>query len=131
MDAEMKGSYLLALKDARRELARIDGRRRRLLATIEGLKGLVQEAEQLELHSDVGVDTNRSKRPAVPPDFFKGKKPTQAYRDFVDLWGDDHPIPTIRDALLEGGFEVKSPKTILATLHTVARRERAKKGKGG
>lgn len=127
----MKASYLLALKDARAELARIDGRRRRLLATIEGLKGLVEEAEQLELPSGVGVDTNASKRPAVPPNFFKGKKPTQAYRDFVDLWGDDHPIPTIRDALVEGGFEVKSPKTLLSTLHTVARRERAKRRKGG
>ena len=129
----MKSSYLTALKDARAELARIDGRRRRLLATIEGLKGLVEEAEQLELPSNVGVDTDGSKRPAVPPNFFKGKKPTQAYRNFVDLWGDDHPIPTIRDALVEGGFEVKSPKTLLATLHTVARRERerAKKGMGG
>ena len=87
----------------------------------------------MDLPSDVGVDTNGSKRPAVPPNFFKGKKPTQAYRDFVDLWGDDYPIPTIRDALLEGGFEVKSPKTLLTTLHTVARRERerAKKRKGG
>lgn len=124
-DTEMNTSYLAALKDAQRELAGMDTRRRKLEATIAGLKGLVDEGgEQSSL--DLGAATapggNGTALP-IPPNFFQGKTPTQAYRDFVRLWGEDHSVPKIRDAMVEGGIG-KSKSELLPALHSVIRRDK-------
>ena len=125
-DAEMKNSYIDALRDAQNELAGMNNRRRALQATIEGLKRLLTEEEQFSLGADVteSSEENGASRPTIPPGFFKGKRATQAYRDFVGLWGADHPMPEIRDALIAGGIEAKSESALLQQLHSVKRRER-------
>lgn len=128
-DAEMKNNYLAALRDAEKELAGIDSRRSALQATIASLSRLVDADKQLEM--GIQSETNESIPPKIPPDFFKGKKPTQAYRDFVRLWGENHSVPEIRDALFEGGIEAKSKNWLLAALHSVVAREKKKKKKEG
>ena len=128
-DTEMKNSYLAALREAQRELAGIDGRRRALQATIAGLSSLIQEDDQLSLGGDVVAHSNGSEAPAIPPNLFKGKQITQAYREFVLLHGEGYRVPQVRDALLAGGVETKVGGNLLAALHSVVRRERLKKEK--
>jgi hypothetical protein len=123
----MKNNYLAALRDAEKELAGIDSRRSALQATIASLSRLVDADKQLEM--GIQAETNESTPLKIPPDFFKGKKPTQAYRDFVRLWGDDYSVPQIRDAFIEGGMEAKSRNSLLAMLHSVVNREKKKKAK--
>jgi len=127
MDTEMPNNYLAALRDAEKELAGIDSRRSALQATIASLARLVDADAQLEM--GIRSETTGSIPPKIPPDFFKGKKPTQAYRDFVRLWGEDHSVPEIRNALIEGGIETKSKNSLLAALHSVVNRDRKKKEK--
>ncbi len=131
----MTDTYMItyrAMRDqCQRELDGMEGHRQALQATIAGLDRLINDGSQMDLGEELGaptVMTNGSKAPAIPPDFFKGKTPTQAYRDFVRLWGEDHSVPKIRDALVQGGIG-KSKSELLPALHSVVRRERLKEEK--
>ena len=126
----MTDTYMItyrAMRDqCQQELDGMEEHRRALRATIAGLDRLIKDGSQIDLGSELEaptVTTNGSKAPVIPPEFFKGKKVTQAYREFVKLWGADHPIPKIRDALITGGIEIDRGK-LLAGLHSVLRRER-------
>ena len=127
----MMDTYMItyrAMRDqCQRELDGMEERRQALQATIAGLDRLIKDGSQIDLGGELEtptVTTNGSKAPTIPPDFFKGKKPTQAYREFVKLWGADHPVPQIRDAILSGGLQGKSRAELLAALHSVLRRDR-------
>ena len=129
----MTDTYMItyrAMRDqCQRELDGMEERRQALQATIAGLDRLIKDGSQIDLGGELeapAVTTNggRAQTPVVPPRFFKGKKPTQAYREFVELWGSDFSVPQIRDALIAGGIEPNDPRKLLAALHSVLRRER-------
>ena len=126
-----------AMRDqCQRELDGMQERRQALQATIAGLDRLIKDGSQIDLGGQLetpAVTTNGSKAKAafVPPGFFKGKKVTQAYREFAELWGSGFPVPQIRDALIAGGIELNDPGKLLAALHSVLRRERLKAEREG
>ena len=128
----MTDTYMItyrAMRDqCQRELGGMEERRQALQATIAGLDRLIKDGSQIDLGAELAptVRTNGSKAPVIPPDFFRGKRPTQAYQEFVKLWGADHPVPQIRDALIEGGIQGYERGKLLAALHSVLRRERLK-----
>ena len=129
----MTGTYMISYRAMRDqcqgELDGMEERRRALLATIAGLDVLIEDGSQIGLGPELetpAVRTNGSKAPAIPPDFFRGKKPTQAYHEFVKLWGVNYTVPQIRDALIAGGIKGHSRGSLLAAIHSVLRRERLK-----
>ena len=129
----MTDTYMItyrAMRDqCQRELDEMEEHRQALQATLAGLDRLINDGSQMDLGEALGaptVTTNGSKAPVIPPDFFRGKKPTQAYHEFVKLWGADHPVPQIRDALIAGGIQGYERGKLLAALHSVLRRERLK-----
>lgn len=127
MDAEMKDTYLASLREAERELSGMNDRRRALLATVAALRSLVG-GEQLSLDSSQGGE---SKPDAIPPGFFRGKAPTEAYRQLHDRYPGDYTAPQIVDAFMAGGMEAKSRNSLLAQVHSVRRREKLRAEKNG
>lgn len=129
-DTDMKIDYALVLKQLQRELDGIEARRAALEAAIPGLKRLVRAEEQLDL-IDLQIEhvtLRQNGKPNVPPEFFKGKTPTEAYRDFKKLWGSDFRPPQIVDAFQVGGMEMTRAK-MLPALHSVLKRERDKEAR--
>ena len=127
-DTEMENTYLASLREAEGELAGMNNRRRRLLATVAALRSLIGD-DQLSLDSPLG-DKSESERTniaiAVPPEFFRDMAPTEAYRALKERWSGDHTPPQIVDAFIAGGLRAKSRTALLAQLHSILRRERLK-----
>ena len=127
-DTEMKDTYLASLREAEKEIAGMNDRRRALLATVAALRRLVED-DQLSLESSLEdeTETKRMKTTiAVPPEFFRNMAPTQAYRELKDRWPGDYTPPQMVDAFLAGGMEARSRTALLGQLHSVLRRERLK-----
>ena len=125
-DKEMK-NYLAALRDAEKELAGMEGRRRTLLATVEVLGRLLKDEEQLPLGAGMEVEAaSNGKAPTIPPNYFKGKKPTQAYRDLLVLAPGEYTAPKVVDAFQAGGMEGRSRTQLLQAVHSVIKRDRDK-----
>ncbi len=138
MDATTRASYEAALKKAEAELTAHEERGTALRSTVEALKNLLalqpaapaapkkravrKRKKQVRRRRTVGT----SDHPPVPADFFKGMGPTPAYRKFVEEFGADFPVPTIRDTLLAGGVKTTSPTSLLTGLHSIRRRDAMK-----
>lgn len=60
----------------------------------------------------------------TPPGYFEDMGPTQAYRKFQAVFEGDFDVPTIRDALLQGGVKTKSATSLLTGIHQLRRRDR-------
>lgn len=132
MDTDMKIDYVMLLKHLEHQLATMDGRRAALQKTIAGLKELAAtEDAQLDLSGfDAAPEalSRQNGKPLVKPGFFKGKTPTQAWRDFKALWGTDFRPPEIADAFEAGGMDMSRTKMIQA-IHSVLKRERNREKK--
>lgn len=126
METDMKTTYEAALKDARRELAGLQDRRRALEATVAALTRLVDGGAQLSLGADLADDETPRGKLRVPPGFFEKKTPTEGYRELQKLWPGDYTGAEIRDAFWAGGMKAKSKGALLAQVHSVLRRERMK-----
>ena len=125
MDSEMS-NYMAALRDAKNELAGMESRRRALRATVEVLSGLLRDDEQLPL-ADVGDEkASDGKAPTIPLNYFKGKMPTQAYRDLLVLAPGEYTAPEVVDAFQDGGMEGRSRTQLLQAVHSVMKRDRDK-----
>lgn len=123
-DKEMK-NYMAALRDAEKELAGMEGRRRTLQATVEVLGRLLKDEEQLPLGAGMEVETaSNGKAPTIPPNYFKGKMPTQAYRDLLVLAPGEYTAPKVVDAFQAGGMEGRSRTQLLQAVHSVMKRDR-------
>ena len=134
-DTEMN-SYATALRDAEKELAGMDERRRDLMATIAVLKRLEgDEQQRLSLGSAVVSDNDDNAKdvgvPEIPTGFFRGKTPTLAYRDLMKLWPRNYKPPQIVDAFIAGGMETKTRTALLGQVHSVLKRERERAKKQG
>ena len=128
-DNEMKINYMVVLKQLQAELDGIDARRQALEAGLAAIKGILatEANEQPDLAGlDIPSEQKRNGAPTIPPEFFAGKTPTQAYRDFKKLWGDDFTPPQIADALEAGGIQIESRTRLIQALHSVLKREREK-----
>ena len=66
------------------------------------------------------------KAPTIPPNYFKGKMPTQGYRDLLVLAPGEYTAPEIVDAFQDGGMEGKSRTQLLQAVHSVMKRDRDK-----
>ncbi len=129
MDAATPNNYEAALKQAEAELARHKERGEALLRTVEALRNLLV----LVPAKPAPVRRRKPRRkivkgnhPPIPSDHFKGMGPTAAYRKFVAEFGMDHPVPSIRDALLAGDVKTKSSASLLTGLHSVRQRDAQK-----
>ena len=119
---------MAALRDAERELAGMESRRRTLQATVEVLGRLLKDEEQLPLGAGIGVEAeSNEKAPTIPPNYFKGKMPTQAYRDLLVLAPGEYTAPKVVDAFQAGGMEGRSRTQLLQAVHSVMKRDRDKK----
>ena len=123
MDSEMS-NYTAALRDAENELAGMEGRRRTLLATVELLGRLLRDDEQLPLAGIGAEKASDGKVLTIPLNYFKGKKPTQAYRDLLVLAPGEYTAPEIVDAFQAGGMEGRSRAHLLQAVHTALKRAR-------
>lgn len=128
-DADMKIGYVVMLKELQGELDGMDGRRSALMATIAGLRRLIGEDEQQQLPglNVAQVAPANGGKPAIPLGFFKGKTPTQAYRDLRKLWPGDYRPPQIADAFIAGGMSARTRTRLIQAVHSVLKREREKK----
>jgi len=127
-DDAMKIDYTMVLKQLQGELDGIDDRRQALLASIAAIKRLVEpnEREQEELYLPrAGVADSTVRMPVIPPDFFRGKTPTQAYRDLMRVWPGHYRAPQIADLFAQGGLASTGTRTTLVqAIHSVLKRER-------
>ncbi len=64
--------------------------------------------------------------PVVPDRTFEGMGPTAAYKHFRRVWGEDYTVRQIATALLAGGVETGSERSLLTGLYSLRRRERAR-----
>ncbi len=136
MDAITRRKYEVALKEAEAELGNHEKRIEMLRGVIEGLKGLLKEAEAPKKRHPVKQKTKsvRKRRrksagaghPKVSPRAYRGMGPTDAYRKFLAQYGDTYTVPQIRDALLRGGVKSTSSTALLTGIHSVIRRDRLK-----
>ncbi len=134
MDATTRSSYEAALKKAEAELAGHEARGEALRRAVEALKNLLNVAAPAPAPRKRRAPVRRRgpRKRAVTTDFpisasfFQGMGPTAAYRKFVAEFGADHPVPSIRDALLAGGVRTKSSTSLLTGLHSVRRRDALK-----
>ena len=123
MDSEMS-NYMAAFRDAENELAGMESRRRTLLATVEVLSRLLRDDKQLPLAGIEAEKASDGKAPTIPLNYFKGKMPTQAYRDLLVLAPGEYTAPEVVDAFQAGGMEGKSRAHLLQSVHTVLKRDR-------
>ncbi len=141
MDTTTRASYRAALKKAEAELAGHEKRGETLRQTVDGLRGLLAGGATAAAPAAPKKRTVRKRKqpvrrrrrtigksdhPQVTPNFFKGLGPTAAYRKFVSEYGADHPVPAIRDTLLQGGVRSKSSTSLLTGLHSIRRRDNMK-----
>lgn len=135
MDATTRNNYQVALKQAEAELASHEERGEALKRTVVALRNLLalggQPAAAPAAPAPVRKRKPRRKiikgnHPPIPAGHFKGMGPTAGYRKFVAEFGMDHPVPSIRDALLAGGVRTKSSTSLLTGLHSVRRRDEMK-----
>ena len=92
------------------------------------LTKLVEGDAQLPLETDAKMEerSTAGQPIPVPSGFFNGKSPTEAYRDLQKLWPGEYSGAQVRDAFLAGGMKAKSKAALLASVHSVRRRERLK-----
>ncbi|MDE2782753.1 MAG: hypothetical protein OXK77_07340 [Gemmatimonadota bacterium] len=136
MDGTTRSSYQAALKQAEAELASHEKRGEALKQTVMALRNLLAlgvEAPAAAPPAPKPVRKRKPRRkiirgnhPPIPAGHFGGMGPTAAYRKFVAEFGMDHPVPSIRDALLAGGVRTKSSTSLLTGLHSVRRRDEMK-----
>ena len=132
MDATTRNNYQAALKQAEAELASHAERGEALKRTIVALRSLLALGGTAPAAA-APVRRRKPRRkvikgnhPPIPAGHFKGLGPTAAYRKFVAEFGMDHPVPSIRDALLAGGVRTKSSTSLLTGLHSVRQRDAMK-----
>jgi len=124
---DMKIDYALVLKQLQHELSGLDERRQALMATIAGMKRLVDVEVQAELFPAAATaDNGNGALPPVPPDFFKGKTPTTAYRELMSLWPGEYKPPQIARILLAGGMQGTENTSLVQAIHSVIKRERVR-----
>lgn len=132
MDEATRRSYKAALEHAEAELVAHEARGEVLRRTAEALKSLLAPAPSGPAKPRKRAPVRRrkprkkivkGKHPPIPVGHFRGMGPTAAYRKFVSDFGMDHPVPSIRDALLAGGVKTKSSTSLLTGLHSVRRRD--------
>lgn len=135
MDATTRNNYQAALKQAETELAGHAERGEALKRTIVALRNLLALGREAPAAPAAPAPARRRKprrkiikgnHPPIPAGHFKGMGPTAGYRKFVAEFGMDHPVPSIRDALLAGGVRTKSSTSLLTGLHSVRRRDAMK-----
>lgn len=135
MDATTRNNYQAALKQAEAELASHAERGEALKRTIVALRNLLALGGTAPAAPAAAAPVRKRKprrkiikgnHPPIPAGHFKGMGPTAAYRKFVAEFGMDHPVPSIRDALLAGGVRTKSSTSLLTGLHSVRRRDAMK-----
>lgn len=135
MDATTRNNYQAALKQAEAELASHAERGEALKRTIVALRNLLALGGAAPAAPAAAAPVRKRKprrkiikgnHPPIPAGHFKGMGPTAAYRKFVAEFGMDHPVPSIRDALLAGGVRTKSSTSLLTGLHSVRRRDAMK-----
>ena len=135
MDAATRGSYQAALKQAETELASHEARGEALRRTVEALRNLLALGAEAPAAPAKPAPVRKRKprrriikgnHPPIPSGHYKGLGPTAAYRKFAAEFGIDHPVPSIRDALLAGGVRTKSSTSLLTGLHSVRRRDAMK-----
>ena len=135
MDAAARNNYEAALKQAEAELAGHEERGEALRRAVEALRNLMALAPEKPAAPSKPAPVRRRKprrkivkgnHPPIPAGHFKGMGPTASYRKFVAEFGMDHPVTSIRDALLAGGVRSKSSTSLLTGLHSVRRRDALK-----
>ncbi len=134
MDAVTRSNFQAALKQAEDELALHAERGEALKRTIMALRNLLALGRETPARAASAPARRRKPRrrvikgnhPPIPAGHFKGLGPTAGYRKFVAEFGMDHPVPSIRDALLAGGVRTKSSTSLLTGLHSVRRRDAMK-----
>jgi hypothetical protein len=132
-DEDMKIDYAVVLKQLHHELDGLDGRRQALLATIAGMKRLVDADDDGQPMTDEqrGRQFPRTeftdvRMPVIPPGFFVGKSPTDAYRALMERWQGHYTPPQIADLFKQGGMEAPSRTALIQAIHSVVKRERAR-----
>lgn len=126
-DEDMKINYSQVLRQLRQELAGIDGRRQALMASIAAMSRLVENDEQEELPMTfVTADPKASdvKMPVIPPGFFRGMSPTEAYRALLTHWPGHYTPPQIADLFVLGGMAATTRTGLIQAIHSVLKRER-------
>ena len=135
MDATTRNNYQAALKQAEAELASHQERGEALKRTVVALRNLLALGGAAAAAPAAPAPARRRRprrkiikgnHPPIPAGHFKAMGPTAAYRKFVAEFGMDHPVPSIRDALLAGGVRTKSSTSLLTGLHSVRRRDAMK-----
>ena len=92
---------------------------------MEVLGRLLKDEEQLPLGAGMEVEAaSNGQAPTIPPNYFKGKKPTQAYRDLLVLAPGEYTAPKVVDAFQAGGMEGRSRTQLLQAVHSVIKRDR-------
>jgi hypothetical protein len=129
-DTDMKIDYSLVLKQLQRELDGLDEKRQALLASVEAIRRLLKADSSDELYVPrggiAGSHPTEVKMPTIPPDFFKGKSPTNAYRDLMQIWPGHYTPPQIADLFERGGMETANRTALVQAIHSVLKRERAR-----
>jgi hypothetical protein len=130
-DSDMKIDYSVVLKQLQQELGSLDARRHALEASIASMAALVSIEEQAELFApSAAAPANGAKHgPAVPPGFFAGKSPTQAYRELMKLWPGNYTPPEIASIFEAGGMVTKTRTSLVQSIHSVLKRERKRLAK--
>ena len=133
-DDAMKIDYALVLKQLQRELDGLDERRKALLASVEAMKRLVASERETDAATRDEIFIPRGgvaaahdstiRMPSIPPDYFRGKTPTQAYRDLMALWPGHYKPPLIADLFMQGGMVTESRTGLVQAIHSVLKRER-------
>jgi|SRR6185437_1016877 len=135
-DDEMKINYSVVLKQLRRELEGLDGRRQALMASIAAMSRLVDDDEEDQSMSNATLtfrtgDPSPSdvRLPVIPPQFFNGKSPTEAYRLLLAHWPGHYSPIQIADLFMQGGMAATTRTGLIQAIHSVLKRERARKAK--
>ena len=135
-DPEMKIDYAAVLRQLREELAGMDERRQALLASIAAFSRLVDPDDNEPL-PELASPTFRTadptasdvRLPVIPPGFFLGKSPTEAYRLLTTHWPGHYSPPQIADLFMQGGMAATTRTGLIQAIHSVLKRERQRKAR--
>lgn len=120
-DAEMKIDYAVVLKHLQEELDGMDERRQALLASIAAMKRLVGDDQEQAFPP---AQDSPVRMPPIPPRFFLGMTPTEAYRELMQRWPGHYRPPQIADLFMAGGMETANRTTLIQSIHSVLKRAR-------